>query len=435
MMTSCSHTFCSVCIRRCLDADGRCPGCRAQDQATKLRNNWALEAVVESFKRAKPEVIEFGKKVMERPQESLYEGAAIREKLGILDKREDEEDLPSRKRTRSGRPTRAATRGRTARDAEVIEVVDSDADDDFIPEDAPLQPGFVECPVCCKPVKEQAINSHLDRNCQETPKKSKVSTITSVSSPRKGFGETKLVTRQERLPQVHYSMIKDGPLRKKLSDQGLSAAGARQTLERRYSEWVTLWNANCDATNPKSKSELRRELDIWERNQREVPIYRNPGAQIKDKDFDREAYAQQQGDSFKDLIAKARAKLPAKKTVAEVADSLLKAIDESDDSAPMYQSPYGYRGKSDTDMAGTEEGGVLLGYSAGESTATLPSRPSSQRRALNMADNDYNIYEDAGFENSGLPTPSQQYPNEMPVFEKNAAITSDCSSTMANLQS
>lgn len=164
-------------------------------------------------------------------------------------------------------------------------------------------------------------------------------------------------------------------------------------------------------------------------------MYRNPGAQIKDKDFDREAYAQQQGDSFKDLIAKARAKLPAKQPVAEVPGSPSKAVEALMDKIHTYRSPYEHQETPDTDMAGTEEGGVLLGYPVGESTTALPSRPSSQRRAQNMADNDHNRYDDAEFENPGLPSSLQQYPNKMPGFEKDAAINSDYSSTMANLQS
>ena len=37
MITSCSHTFCSKCIRTSLSTDGKCPACRTADQASKLR--------------------------------------------------------------------------------------------------------------------------------------------------------------------------------------------------------------------------------------------------------------------------------------------------------------------------------------------------------------------------------------------------------------
>lgn len=49
MITSCSHTFCSLCIRRALNTDGKCPLCRAPDQESKLRGNWAIREASEAF--------------------------------------------------------------------------------------------------------------------------------------------------------------------------------------------------------------------------------------------------------------------------------------------------------------------------------------------------------------------------------------------------
>lgn len=60
MITSCSHTFCSLCIRRCLTTDGRCPACRTQDQAIKLRANFAVQELVDAFKCARSVTLQFG---------------------------------------------------------------------------------------------------------------------------------------------------------------------------------------------------------------------------------------------------------------------------------------------------------------------------------------------------------------------------------------
>src|SRR5271170_1866094 len=49
MITSCAHTFCSLCIRQCLSTDGRCPTCRAQDQPTKLRKNGVVQELVDAW--------------------------------------------------------------------------------------------------------------------------------------------------------------------------------------------------------------------------------------------------------------------------------------------------------------------------------------------------------------------------------------------------
>lgn len=61
MITSCGHTFCSVCIRRCLANDGLCPACRTPDQELKLRPNKSMEEVVESFQKARKSALEVGR--------------------------------------------------------------------------------------------------------------------------------------------------------------------------------------------------------------------------------------------------------------------------------------------------------------------------------------------------------------------------------------
>lgn len=57
MITSCSHTFCSLCIRRCLTNDGRCPICRSQDQEIRLRRNWSVQEILDAFRHARPSII------------------------------------------------------------------------------------------------------------------------------------------------------------------------------------------------------------------------------------------------------------------------------------------------------------------------------------------------------------------------------------------
>lgn len=61
VITSCSHTFCSLCIRRCLTNDGKCPTCRAVDTELKLRPNWIVQELVESFADARPKILQLGK--------------------------------------------------------------------------------------------------------------------------------------------------------------------------------------------------------------------------------------------------------------------------------------------------------------------------------------------------------------------------------------
>lgn len=72
-----------------------------------------------------------------------------------------------------------------------------------------------------------------------------------------------------------------------------------------------MWNANCDATNPKSKMELKRELEIWERTQGGRATSSSAtqmGVQIRGKDFDGKAWSTKHDADFQQLIANARRK-------------------------------------------------------------------------------------------------------------------------------
>ena len=121
MITSCSHTFCSLCIRRCLGNDGRCPACRTQDQETKLKHNWALEEVVEAFKEVRPEVLAYARSSIA----AVSDSASPKRKFKDLQVGEGHDGQPS-KRTRSS--------GRTAATADPTIVIDvDDGDDDYIP--------------------------------------------------------------------------------------------------------------------------------------------------------------------------------------------------------------------------------------------------------------------------------------------------------------
>jgi E3 ubiquitin-protein ligase RAD18 len=83
MITSCSHTFCSRCIRTSLSADGRCPACRASDQASKLRNNWQLQEVVSTFLAARPQAIKIARE--ERDEANNEVKKPGKRKRAILD--------------------------------------------------------------------------------------------------------------------------------------------------------------------------------------------------------------------------------------------------------------------------------------------------------------------------------------------------------------
>ena len=317
MITSCSHTFCSRCIRDSLNNDGKCPTCREKDDASKLRNNYPVEELVDAFKRARPNIMEYAK----RSAEVTVVGSPKKRRL---EAEIDENSSPVRKRTRSGRRAQQSSQQVIVRDSE-------GDDDDYVPgmfcgkslyqsrvdvisTEAAQNPAQVRCPICQDGFPSvQAVEAHIDRCDGEPPSKKQKVRSTQTSLPPQQI--SKPTKRPDRLPQLHYGMVKDNVLRKKLQDFGISATGSRQLMERRYTEWVTLWNSNCDSRDPKGKGELKRELDIWERTQgggASTATKAIPGGNIRDKDFDSAAWSSKHEDSFRQLIEDARRKRAAK---------------------------------------------------------------------------------------------------------------------------
>lgn len=114
----------------------------------------------------------------------------------------------------------------------------------------------------------------------------------------------------ERLPQINYSLMKDNALRKKLSEHGIPNDGSRAALTQRHAEWVNIVNANADSARPRSRKEMLRELDIWERTQGRHTANgladSNNSNHVMSKDFDSSAWASSHSKDFQDLISKAQ---------------------------------------------------------------------------------------------------------------------------------
>ncbi|KAJ5873952.1 uncharacterized protein N7529_002382 [Penicillium soppii] len=305
VITSCCHTFCSLCIRRCLSAEGKCPACRSPDQELKLRRNWAVQELVDAFQIARPSVLDLTKR------EAARQAQAEEQKQQPLQKKRKvsqvEEEAHVQETSSQGRRTRSQ-RGKpevvddstTLRPApEVIE--DSQDDEEYFPED-----GLVACPICNRKMKEEAVFPHLNVHQQEEELPAK----TPIKPATFGFDK-----QPERLPAINYSILKENALRKKLGELGIPAWGPKQLLHKRHTEWMNLWNANCDSKIPKSKRDLLQELDIWEKTQGGLATGPSPfvsSSNVMRKDFDAKGWSSSHDDDFKRLIANARRKVGAK---------------------------------------------------------------------------------------------------------------------------
>ncbi|KAL1969754.1 hypothetical protein VTN77DRAFT_8307 [Rasamsonia byssochlamydoides] len=303
VITSCCHTFCSLCIRRCLSTEGKCPACRSPDQELKLRRNWAVQEIVDSFRNARPSVLSIAREKANAGQgegeDDLEQPAAKKRRL---DQPDETNGIQSEGRRTRSRGLRSENQVPTAE----YEVIEDSEDDDYVPDD-----GLVACPVCNRRMKEEAVFTHLDvckgpQDPSKTPRAARSFPI-GPQAPRNQSNNT--AKTPERLPVINYSILKEGELRKKLRNLGIPDWGPRPLLQRRHTEWMNLWNANCDAKVPKSKRELLRELEIWERTQGGLaPTSQNGSNSVMRKDFDPAAWSASHDDEFKRLIQNARKK-------------------------------------------------------------------------------------------------------------------------------
>ena len=79
VITNCCHTFCSLCIRRALHADGICPICRTAEQEYRLRKNTTVQDLLDAFEACRAQLYEFATREPEAgalPEGGMPAGAA-----------------------------------------------------------------------------------------------------------------------------------------------------------------------------------------------------------------------------------------------------------------------------------------------------------------------------------------------------------------------
>ncbi|KAF7506780.1 hypothetical protein GJ744_011392 [Endocarpon pusillum] len=322
MITSCSHTFCSLCIRRCLSQDGRCPACRSGDQESKLRRNWAMEECVNVYEKQREHLLKIARSIAEGTKSKEMDDRALegrpskRRRIQQPNGPKVVSELPTRSTRSKSRmalqTTQESERQPSVEDSEDAGSQYSDEDLVSMTENPLPEPadGLVACPMCGSRMKEEEVFPHLDQCSGElrssTPqkdspanRKQSTSVAYSVQSPSKA---------RQRLGALNYSLLTETALRKKLAEIGIPSHGPKALMQRRHMEWMNLWNASCDSSHPHTKRELLRELEIWERTQgRQIANAQGP-AGVMAKDFDVEGWTRSNKDDFADLIRKARKK-------------------------------------------------------------------------------------------------------------------------------
>jgi len=172
MITTCSHTFCSLCIRRCLTNEGKCPSCRSSDQEIRLRRNWAVQELVDAFQEARPNLLKAGQELVEARSNGGVDSG--KRKLGDTDLEQSDPGIALRRKTRSQSRRVSADQPEVTSQAEEQTVGGEAHDPDYelgmvhrsrrgggeahcVTDD-----NMVACPICGERMKVEDVYLHLD---------------------------------------------------------------------------------------------------------------------------------------------------------------------------------------------------------------------------------------------------------------------------------
>ncbi|XP_011254245.1 E3 ubiquitin-protein ligase RAD18 isoform X1 [Camponotus floridanus] len=320
VITSCSHNYCSLCIRKYLHYKTQCPTCFEETFEKDLRKNNLLDEIIIHYLnfKDKSEKKFYQKEILtveNRNFENVHSpnNFECKKKQNVPD---TNEILDKNLESPMSMASNTTPRGQK-NDQQNISTPSTSTELRIPSMFTPKRKGFqneenelVECPVCKVDVPQNNINKHLDdclkrENTKVQPKKCE--------------------PKRKPLPKLVLSLMKDNIIRKKLKEFGLLTQGDRKTLETRLQRYIILYNAECDKINPRSISELIKQCEEEENLERKIQkpsnrlnINRNTEQNIIEQQ--RKKYLAANKDSYDELILKMKhpnssRKLPVRRNI------------------------------------------------------------------------------------------------------------------------
>ncbi|KTF88631.1 hypothetical protein cypCar_00028372 [Cyprinus carpio] len=153
------------------------------------------------------------------------------------------------------------------------------------------------------------------------------------------FARALIGLRRKAMPKLLYTLIAVPKLKKMLKECHLSAQGSREQLVRRHQEFTHIYNAQCDALNPKSAEEIAKEVENNERlksqmGSKQKPVIITTKNQTAEEIEELHSmYRKQHSSEFSRLIAQVRGRLETSKR-APIKQEEGKSAEETDSKAP-----------------------------------------------------------------------------------------------------
>ncbi|XP_076628275.1 E3 ubiquitin-protein ligase RAD18 [Colletes latitarsis] len=319
VITSCSHNYCSLCIRKYLHYKTQCPVCFAETFEKDLRKNKVLDEIITQFSQVKDRL----KKCLRNQIDFLpFNRSDIilntpksvhRVKEKHLIKQEDKIINKSFTFMNNGSPSSnvqinlssPSTSGNsriplmfTPRSTKRPNITIAEKTEDVI------------CPVCKVTISEMHINRHLDDCLKRESTNNRPQVRESNRQP---------------LPKLVFTLMKEAVIRKKLKEFGLSTQGDRKVMEARLQRYIVLYNAECDKSNPRPVSDLIKQCEDEENLEKNIyktssfinklQVNRNTEENVINEE--RKKYLETYKDSFENLIRKIKRTDPPRNSSAK----------------------------------------------------------------------------------------------------------------------
>ncbi|KAI8375095.1 hypothetical protein EDC96DRAFT_497885 [Choanephora cucurbitarum] len=297
MVSTCSHSFCALCIRRSLSAEQTCPKCRKEAVEKSLIHNYDLDNVVRSWKDARKLLVS-----LDRPASYVLQPAST-----SIQPIQDDDFQPVSNTRRSTR-IHSQTKPNYV-DTPYPHRPSTTAQPMTSPVNHPAttsQPtgssekDRVECPICQQSMPQAVVNIHLDR-CLKGDRSIPVihqstSQPTVMTLPITKNKSSSVYLGQRPIQQV-FGVKKDKEIKSLLKSYHLPDHGDRKQMIWRYTEYVTMWNANNDSESPVSAHVLVQRLQKMENS-----MLAEKNNQLKRKTEDPDSHRDHYKDEYSRLI-------------------------------------------------------------------------------------------------------------------------------------
>ncbi|XP_035212974.1 E3 ubiquitin-protein ligase RAD18-like isoform X2 [Stegodyphus dumicola] len=315
MVTKCSHNYCSFCIRRYMQYKSQCPICFKVATEPELRNNRLIDEILRVYKLIRSSLSDGCKSYKKETDLASDACRSYKKETNLVSDAcitcKKETDLEN-KAPGSTAELDNTILAEVGKDSEIGENV-SKKTDTINKISAFDGSSEVSCPVCYKTMPEKRINIHLDYCLKQK--------------------DNEDTSQRKTLPKLVYHLLSEKEIKKKLKEHGLNTVGDRQTLIKRHKSFLTLYNANCDALNPKPVTEIIREIECQELEERlneqpkTVQVNKKSDPAVIEKEH--ESYAKRHQSQFNTLINDIQQRETANTVSSSIINSAGNIIGES----------------------------------------------------------------------------------------------------------